>query len=259
MALKAIVDTLEEVAEPLREFYAVREDGKYMLSAEGAEEAYAAGIVKNRDDILAEKRELEKKLKAVTDVDVDEYNRMKQAEQDQQRKKDEEQGNYRNLEKQLVDRHAKEKEALTKRVDTLQTALHRELIDARLTTEITSQKGVAQLLLPVLRNSVQVVEDETTGEFVPTVVDPISGKARIGDTKGTPMTITQLVQEAKTNDVFSRAFEAEGGQGGGARQPTNGGGAGGVRLTRDQAKDPVVYRTAREEATKRGTTVQITE
>lgn len=259
MALKAIVENLDDVAEPLREYYQQREDGKYILAADDAEAAFASGVVKNRDEILNEKKELEKKLKQLETVDIDEYNRLKNAQEEAQRKKDEEAGNYRNLEKQLVERHTKEKEQLTGRIGLLEQALHKELIDARLTAEITAQKGVAALLLPVLRNSIKVVEDPSNGAFEPTVVDPVSGKARIGDTKGNPMTIAQLVTEAKTNETFGRAFEGSGAGGSGASQSNGGSNAGGIRLSREDAKDPAKYRAAREAAAAKGTTVTIME
>jgi len=259
VALKAIVETLEEVAEPLREHYTLREDGKYILGAEGAEEVYAGGLIKNRDDILAEKRELEKKIKAAEGVDIEEYNRLKAAQEEAQRKKDEETGNFRNLEKQLIEKHTKEKDTLVARTNTLKSALDKELVEAKLTAEITTQKGVPALLLPVISQSVRVFEDEVTGQFVPRVIDPATGQPRIGDTKGTPMTIKQLVSEYKANETFGRAFEATGAGGSGAAHNNNSSGSSAVRLTREQAKDPSIYRAARDRAASLGTTVQFIE
>ena len=63
MALKAIVDTLDAVPEAVRGEYEQR-DGKFVLKVEGAEDAYAGGIKRNRDEALSEKKKLQDRLQA---------------------------------------------------------------------------------------------------------------------------------------------------------------------------------------------------
>lgn len=257
MALKALLDTLDGLDAGIAGLYSQREDGKFILGVDDAEEAFAPGLTKNRDEILKEKKALEEQLKLMKDVDAEEYVRLKKEAEEAARKRDEEAGNWRNLEKQLLEKHNTELGKRDQRIEKLGKALNKELVESKAAQAIAKAKGVPTLLLPHVSRSIKVVENEQTGDFTPTVIDPVTGQTRIGDTKGTPMTIEQLVEEMRTQDVYSRAFEATGAGGSGSQGGGGGAGAGGVKLTREQARDTSLYRQARERAEKSGTTVQI--
>jgi len=259
MGLKAILENLEGVDPTLQTLYTQREDGKYVLGVDDAEEAFASGLAANRDQILKEKKELETKLASLKDVDHEEYMRLKQESLDAQRKRDEEAGNWASLKQQLIDGHSAEVTKKEQRISHLQNALHRELVESKAAQAISKAKGVQELLLPHVVRSIKVVEGED-GSFTTQVIDPRSGAPRIGDHRqGTPMTIEQLVEEMRANEIFGRAFDAVGAGGGGATGSQPGAGGGGFRLTAEQAKDPNVYRQMRDRAEKAGQTVTIVD
>lgn len=96
-------------------------------------------------------------------------------------------------------------------------ARDRELITSALTQEIVKEKGNARLLLPILQRHVKVIE--TDDGYRAAVVDA-DGDERL-NAKGEPMTLADLVREAKSDSELLDAFAADGRSGGGA------GGAGG--------------------------------
>lgn len=260
MALKAKIDNLEGVDPAFHSLYAPAEDGSgFVLGVEGAEDVYAAGLKSNRDAILAEKQQLEEKIKKYNGVDPDEYIRLKQAQEAQEREKHQQEGNWQALEKQLVERHQADTQAKDTRIKALETALHSELVESKLTNAIANAKGVPELLIQPMKRAVQVVELEG-GKFTTKVVDPATGQPRIGDTKGTPMSLDQLVEEFKANPVYGRAFEAPNNGGTGGAGGGNQVGAGnGFRITRAQSQDIQFYKKVSAEAAAAGQTVQIVD
>ena len=77
---------------------------------------------------------------------------------------------------------------------------------------IAAAKGSSALLLPHVRASVKVIEDN--GDFKVQVVDT-AGNPRVNG-KGEFLTIADLVSEMRQSDIFGRAFEATGTTGSGA-------------------------------------------
>ncbi len=97
------------------------------------------------------------------------------------------------------------------------------MIDSELVAEITKQKGTPEILIPIARSSVRMVE--RGGALVREVVDD-HGDPRI-NFRGEPMTIADLVADLKNSEVFSRAFDGEGRSASGSE--TGKGAAGGGR------------------------------
>ncbi len=230
MKLKGRVKSLDEVAESFRGLY--EQDGDWFYLKEYEPED-TAGLKSALEKEREERRRAKESLDKFKDVDPEKYRELLRSQEDSERKKLESKGAWEALEKQLLDKHSKEMESRDTRIKTLTGALEKRLIDAEATTAIASAKGVPQLLLPHVRQSIKVFEED--GEFVAKVVDS-KGNPRIGDAKGTPMTISQLVDEIKQSDVYGRAFEASGAGGSGATNQ-NGGGANGVRAIKAGDRD----------------------
>lgn len=180
------------------------------------------GLEKNRDEVLADLGKAKDRLRAFEGVDLDEYKNLKKAAEAAERERAERAGDYKAMEDQMKANHAKEVEKLTGRIDTLNKALERRLIDADASAAIQEARGSIKGLLPHLRPHLKVVEQE--GEFVAQVVDS-RGHPRISDGKGTPMTIRDLVEEMRSDADLARLFDGTGSSGGGAsRSAVSGGG-----------------------------------
>lgn len=106
------------------------------------------------------------------------------------------------------------------RITLVSAAMEREMIDSAATAEIVKQKGIPELLLPVVRRQIKVVEED--GRFVRRIVDD-EGDTKVNG-KGEPMTIADLVTEMRNNDLYARAFDGEGRGGSGAPASPGGGG-----------------------------------
>lgn len=226
MALKAILGSLDEVPEAQRGLYIGRE-GKFYLDvdSESAEEAFAGGLKRNRDELREEAKKAKDKLKSYDGIDPEEYKRLKDAAAEAERKKATAEGDFKALEKQLVERHGNELAAKDKQIEKRQKALERRLVDAELTRAIANQKGNPDLLLPYARQFVRV--KETDDDFEGFIADE-KGNPRIADGKATPMTFDTFVSEMLL-PKFPAAFEGTGSSGGGASKSAASGGGGAVK------------------------------
>ncbi len=128
-------------------------------------------------------------------------------------------GEFDKLKEQIVKKHGTEIETEKGISAKLKAALEVKLIDAEAILAISAAKGSTTILLPHVKAQLKVVEQD--GVFVARVVDS-AGAIRIGDDKGTPMSIDQLVAEMKANDTFAPVFEGTGASGGGANGGTGG-------------------------------------
>lgn len=227
MALKAILDSLDSVPDAQRGLY-VAKDGKFYLDVDqdSAEEAFASGLKRNRDEALKEARAAKAKLAAYDGVDAEEFKRLKDAAAEADRKKAAAEGDFKALEKQLIDKHGQELGAKDKQIEKRQKALERRLVDAELTRAIAAHKGDPDLLLNYARQFVRV--KETDDDFEGFVADE-KGNPRIADGKGTPMTFDTFVSE-HLMVKFPRAFEGTGSSGGGASKSAAAGGGGAVKV-----------------------------
>lgn len=230
-----VIDALDDVPEPYRPLYEDKgEDGGIVLVTELAKKIGDQGSL-TQSMVKERKRanEAEKALKAfqVVAKTPEELNGMLDG--------------YRSIAdtperlKQLID----EKDALladkpdvTKAVNQIRAAkdleiqkikgdlkrtreaLQSEMVDTAVTAEIAKQKGFSRLLLPVVRNSVRIKEAD--GRFIREVVDQ-DGDPRI-NVKGEPMSLAELVAEAKADSELAYAFENEADE---RADPANDGGA----------------------------------
>lgn len=226
--LKAVVETIDAVPEAARSFYE-ESDGKFLLKVEPVD-GYALenveGLKSTLSKEMTKRKQLEKDIVRFKDIDPD---RAREA-----MSKLEELGNIdpnreadrivsERLEaakKQLLEKHDKEVKDHVGRIGQLTKTVESLLIDQAATAALAEAKGSVELLLPHVQRHTRVREAD--GKYFVEVVDK-DGNARIGNSKGDPMTIADLVQEMRKSDAFGRAFDGSG-QSGGGKPPANGGG-----------------------------------
>ena len=275
MALKKKVANLDEVAEKFRSLYTAAEgdgDGFVLtselevegyVSAEAADEA-VKGLVKNKEDILAELKKLRGQYK---DVDVEKYKELlaanevlemerkdREAEREaQEREKQKAIGDFDAREKQLSQKHAaeiaqraKDLEALNAQISALTGSLNQQLVGNAARTALAEAKAKAKggvnLLMPTIERMTRV--EHVDGKHVVRVLGP-DGQPRV-NAKDEPLTIAELVAEMRDNEEFSGCFEADNRTGSGATGSSSGGGA--TAYSRSDLLDPAVYRKAKAEA-----------
>jgi polyhydroxyalkanoate synthesis regulator phasin len=270
MALKAVVEILDEVPEALREEY-TEADGRYILDVE-AVDGFALEDVKGLKNALsrqqADAKRFKDQLKAFGDMSPDEAKkaaeRLAELEELTNSKGDVEariKDGIKNREDQLVTKYKKELDEKDSRISHLTGKLEGALVDSRAAEAIREAKGSVELLLPHVKRYVRM--NEVDGQFVAQVVDDqdnprISLKSNSTD----PMSIQELVKEMSGKDTYAPAFAGSGASGGGVAGTRGGGspsGTGKFTLTSEQARDTATYRRAREAAAKEGQTVTITD
>ncbi len=238
MALKAIVTKLDDVAEALRgeykPFKLKGSDGKesdaFVLDvvAEAGYELDNVGSLKNA--LGAErtaKANLEKLVVKFKDLDPDKareaLTRLEELEKIDPTKEADKIANtkFEAAKTQLLAKHTEDMNAEKTKSTKLRTKIDSLLVDSVAKSAIAEEKGSIELLLPHIQRATRVVED---GEDFKVEVIGKDGNVRIGDSKGQPMTIEELVAEMKASDTFGRAFEGDGTTGGGKRPGTHDGG-----------------------------------
>ncbi len=185
-----------------------------------------AGLKANQAELLKEAKAAKAALKNYEGVDPKKYQELTQAAEEAERKRLASEGDFKSLEKQLVEKYegeiGKEREVGKKYL----TAMERYMIDAAAATELAKHSDSPKLLLPHIKSRMKVIEQD--GEFHARIVDD-SGNVRIGKGQGSaPMTLSELVEEMKQDKEFAPAFRGTGSSGGGASRSS--GSAGGSKV-----------------------------
>lgn len=234
---KAIIAKLEDVSEALRSEYRPGTadeglEGHFVLKVD-AVGGFALENVEGLKSALGRERKradtAEGKIKKFGDLDpdaaraaLDELNELKAIDP----KKEADRLAAAKVEaatKQLIEKHTAELTGATTRAESYLGQVRALLIDNVATAALAEHKGSVELLLPHVQRHTRLKETDD-GKFVVEVVDK-DGNPRIGDSKGTPMTVGQLVAEMKASDAYGRAFEGTGASGSG-KQPDKAGGPG---------------------------------
>ena len=181
-----------------------------------------AGLKSKADELLSEAKRAKNALRDYDGVDPKEFKRLKEAAEQAERAKAAADGDFKALEKQLVERHTVELSGRDTKITKLSKALERRLIDAELIRAITEKKGEPDLLLPYARQFVRVreVDDDFEG-----YVSDERGNPMVSDGKGTPMDFGSFVEQ-RLMTKFPRAFDGTGSSGGGASRTAASGGGG---------------------------------
>ena len=210
MPLPLTVDSIDDVPEAIRDQYK-EVDGVFRLDLEGYEDPA------NLKSALQKEREAAKnaakQVKAWESIGKtpEEIQELLEAQQKKQEEDLNKAGEWDKLKAQMNDQFAKEKEKLQSALTAKERAIEKHLIDAQATAAIAELKGVPALLLPHVKASVKVIEED--GEYSVRVVGP-DGNPRV-NAQGDYLSIKDLVSEMRQSDIFGRAFEASGTSGSG--------------------------------------------
>lgn len=227
MALRLIIDKLEDVEEALRGLYEEK-DGKFHLIVDGIEDntSIKADLRKANKEAAERRKQLEAwaRLGKTPDEIEELVAAAARAEEDKLKGA----GEWDKLKNQMNEAHkraldAKDAVIATKdgEVAAMRKSLESHLIVAQATAEIAAAKGEPELLLPVVQRFMKV--NEENGNYSTQIVDA-KGDPRV-DAKGNPLSLSALMTELRANEKYGRAFEGSG-QSGGGMPPGNGGGGG---------------------------------
>lgn len=236
--LKAIIDKLDGVDEGLRDNYrpGTKEEGlegKFVLQVDGTD-GWALENVSGLKTALGRERtradNAEKKVAKFGDLDPDavktSLDRLTELESLDPKKEADRlaQAKIDAATKQLVEKHNQEMQALAGREGKLRSTVQTLKIDNVAIKALETHKGNVDLLLPHVQRQVRLKELDD-GSFAEEVIDA-EGNVRIGDAKGTPMTVDQLVAEMSKSEKFAQGFSGNNHTGSGT---PGGGGNGGDR------------------------------
>lgn len=219
----------------------MRMDGEKTFTQAEVDAAIAAneaGLKANQAELIKEAKQAKAKLAAYDGVDPEKYRQLVAASEEAEKKRLQGEGDFKQLEAQLVTKYEGELEKERGVSTRYRSAVERNLIDAAVATELAKHSDTPGLLLPHVRGQMKVIEQD--GEFHARIVDA-AGNVRIGKGQGsTPMTLPELVDEMKGNATFAPAFRGSGASGGGATRSNAGGG--GVRtITLNNPMDLITY------------------
>ena len=215
MTLPAVVDNLEAVPEPVREFYRADADGKrFILDAEdmgtGAEEMRRA-LARVKDDNRKKGDTLSRY--AALGKSPEEIENLLARETERERAEAEKKGQFDKLLVQKDEQYTKE---LSKK-DAERTAalslVERYVLDAEIAKAVAAHKGMLKLLAPLVKAQLQALSEN--GIYRVAVVDA-DGDERHNPKTNAPMTVAELVAEMRNDPDLGRAFESSGTTGGGA-------------------------------------------
>ena len=188
----------------------------------------ASGLEANRDTILIEKKDLQQKLDAFKDVDLEEWQKLRKANEAAEAEKARQAGKFDELlelERQKFAATIAEKD---KSIERLDGSLHKTLVESAAKTAIAKHEGDVDLLLPHVTASAKLVEQDD--QHVAVVIDS-KGEPRLAPDAKTAtdfMTIEQLIGGWKDEGKFAGAFTGTGASGGGASPGGSGGRSGGT-------------------------------
>lgn len=232
-----IVDTLDTVPEEYRPAYAQNGEGKFALKPEfkpfttaitglnttlettsnhlknaNKEAADRRGVIKAFEDLLVASGVSVEDGKPATDA--------LRAHLDDLTAKAKNGGELKvNMEAIRKDFEKKNKELqdlADGKISKMSASLEKYLVGQQANAALAKAKGSVDLLLPIVRGSVKVVQEGD--EYVVRVVDK-EGNIRT-DGKGGFLDIEGLVTEMKTQTAYARAFESEASGGSGVRTQT---------------------------------------
>lgn len=232
MALKAIIDKIEDAPEALRDHYQpgtadVGGEGKFVLKVEpvggwSLEDVggLKSALGKERND----RAELEKTVVKFKDLDPEKA-RAALAELEEYKKIDPTKEadkivstKFEAAKAQLLETHNTEISARDTRIKGLTDTVDNLTRKAAATAAIAGAKGSVDLLLPHVLNNSRTVEKD--GKWVVEIVK--DGVVQI-DGKGDPITIEAFVGQMRETEAFARAFDGEGHTGGGKKPDQLGG------------------------------------
>jgi len=267
MALKAVLtkEEFDALDEAIKKLY-VEKDGKYLLDAEGVEDVSGlkSALEKERGTVKKLKADLQATVDKFKDIDPDKARDAQKKLQDLEDKQMMDEGKVEELFKKRTERMVadfeNQKIAFNNQIKTLNGA------NQSLTGELSELLIDGSLRQAAIKAGVHeaAVED---------VVLRGRGVWKLVDKKPTPMNGENIIYGKDPNQIITmeewisglqpvapHLFKPTGGGGSPAGDASKGTGGGKViRLSREEAKDPLKYRAAKEQAAKAGTTIEIAQ
>jgi hypothetical protein len=242
MALKATVDTLDDVPETVRDFYE-ESDGRFRLKVEGVEfpeevKGLKTALERERD---ARKR-IEQEARTLREqipegFDPERWEQLTKAEKEREQRKAEEKGEWEKLRGQLQEQHQKQIQEWEGREKTLLSQLDQKIVDEAILGAAAQHDAYAHLLPKYAKDFVKVVEED--GRRRPVVVDE-RGDRRLNE-KGEDMTIPQLVEWMKVQEQYWPLFKGHGVAGGGSSGRSGAGGAHSKKISEMSEAEKVAF------------------
>lgn len=175
-------------------------------------EAYVKQLRQEAAKYRTKMREHEEALVKFTDVDVEEYTKMKEEQKKSDTKKLEEKGEFEKLRMQIVEENNKElalKDSKNNELAELNKSLKSEIQRVILCNEISAAASVAKAINPKLVEMVVLgntkVEETEDGRKIVKVLDA-EGNTRIDIKTGSPLSIIQLLDEMKQTEEYAHLF-----------------------------------------------------
>lgn len=216
--LKRILDNLEGVDESLHKYYAKGQDGTFLLQAESED----VTPLKNTIQALRrEKSDLESKV-GDFETQVGKLNKDLEKLKSGDKKPDPDavRAEVERITSQLTEKHTQELLTRDERITSLTGTINNTLLERSALEAINSQKGIAKVLLPHVKEQLKVVESD--GKFDVRVINAKGEEVLSKKTNSTePMTVAELVESMKADELFGRCFEGSGSSGSGS--PKTGG------------------------------------
>jgi hypothetical protein len=171
------------------------------------------GLVSKRDELLGKVSDYKTRLSGFDGIDADEYREMK-LKLDKINNADMlSRGDYDALVKKLTDNFTEKETGLSGANDALKKQLEDILIEGESLKAITEHGGNAKLLTPVIKNRIKAIDKD--GELIVQVLGEDGLQGFTKDNK--PLTISDLIEGMKADEVYAGAFDASGLSGSGAK------------------------------------------
>jgi hypothetical protein len=255
MALKAQLESLDGLPEALHEFYEAK-DGAFVLGVEGMlteaeKDEELIGIVKSRDTLLAEKKNLSLKFR---DIDPEKYAALLAKEEELENAKLKNIGDWESKEKQLGEKFSKERATWDSDRDVMSGTINELMVKNVAMSELGLAKVIpnrTHLIMPWIERMVRVVRGDD-GQYSTEIINQTTGEVRVSPKSGSmsPMSIAELVEEMADSEEYGVCFESDGASGSGA---TGTGGTGGaLTATRDEMRNPEFYKAMEKRAAEAG-------
>jgi hypothetical protein len=127
MALQLEVESLDGLDEGVQQFYQQVDDGKYRLAVDGLEDT--DGLKSALEKERKARREYEKKMKSLEDVDPDEYRQLKQQQQKAEEEKLQKEGEFEKLREKWSKEREQERQKYQEQVNELNRKLDTLYLD----------------------------------------------------------------------------------------------------------------------------------
>lgn len=222
MALKLVVDSIDEIDETQRSLY-VEKDGKYRLDVDGVEDV--SGLKNALNSERGARGALEKKVKGWEKLGKtpEEIEALLQQHNEAEAERLKKAGDFDGILKQHQDKWEKEKSALQAERDTALTSERQAVIETRLLAALSGAEVTAEGadLLPD-RLTGRIKFEVREGKRVLTIMSADGVTPLAGTGKDGLATFDDLVKEAR--EKWPSLFKGHGASGGG--KPANNGAAG---------------------------------